>query len=540
MSRHAYVLLDNAMLNNQYVPSLPALKKRIKAFHAACKKSVTPAPSLAWCRDFTAALLGWESWNALHLAHEVKERPQPHCETLFASSPTGTMIETLALIKLTEAGLKENLPGDTSKDTIETLAETLWHLQKLPLLNKQGTLPSKVKMKDVPVEYWREQTFVFAPYPRYYNVFKQEAGIPALGKNGGIIVVEDSEACSVAEQLALYTSEIKVIDLTYYGALFRLSDDVKRKIKNMKYTPWLENEKPDWDTISSLIECELLDIEHGRHDFPAQKMAYAITLYFRDKYDQAAEDNKPTMNELLDTGCPNGDEIQLAADSDRFTKDEKHYLEILSLAVNHADRRFYTLRYTIDSAVRSVMSLFNPGHNPETIVTTGDIIETTTPFMIIVNGSGRTTDLDNQAKRILYLLCLQLNDNFRAVLHGEISRKTAPARLAILPYNMRFAPKLIGVAAHASYVSNWAFMAGGHPDTSWNDSPSKTCVVTFMANACNIIEMKPSRGVSSLFSKHHTTWCSTRHFHFNSEKHPLQLTDTAESREKHFFMLKLT
>ena len=106
------------MLKNQYVPSLPALKKRIKAFHAACKKSVTPTPSLAWCRDLTAALLGWESWNALHLAHEVKERPQPHCETLFASSPTGTMIETLALIKLTEAGLKENLPGDTSKDTL--------------------------------------------------------------------------------------------------------------------------------------------------------------------------------------------------------------------------------------------------------------------------------------------------------------------------------------------------------------------------------------------------------------------------------------
>lgn len=106
----------------------------------------------------------------------------------------------------------------------------------------------------------------------------------------------------------------------------------------MKYVFWLENEKFDWDIISLLIECELFDIEYGWYDFFVEKMVYVIILYFWDKYDQVVEDNKLIMNEFLDIGCLNGDEIQFVVDLDCFIKDEKYYFEIFFFVVNYVDR----------------------------------------------------------------------------------------------------------------------------------------------------------------------------------------------------------
>ena len=72
-----------------HVPSIIALKKRVKQFHNELKTHSTESVSLGWSRDFTARMLHWDDWNALYKAHDKPLSEDGHRYKLFSRFDEG-------------------------------------------------------------------------------------------------------------------------------------------------------------------------------------------------------------------------------------------------------------------------------------------------------------------------------------------------------------------------------------------------------------------------------------------------------------------
>tara|TARA_B100000929_G_scaffold291033_1_gene287398 strand:- start:19241 stop:19552 length:312 start_codon:yes stop_codon:yes gene_type:complete len=94
-----------------HVPSIIALKKRVKQFHNELKTHSTESVSLGWSRDFTARMLHWDDWNALYKAHDKPLSEDGHRYKLFSRRFVHTYAEIKDLQAASRKVLREEMPS---------------------------------------------------------------------------------------------------------------------------------------------------------------------------------------------------------------------------------------------------------------------------------------------------------------------------------------------------------------------------------------------------------------------------------------------
>jgi hypothetical protein len=512
-----------------YVPSTAALKKRIKQFHNELKKH-TPV-SLGWCRDFTAKILFWDSWNSLHLAHEKPLNHDQHRRKLFGRDYMHTHEEVRNLQHATKNSLASELPN-LSEIAIVTCAETLWY-QRAPSL----TLPASKKMsvEHVPDEYWMDNTYICADSEEAYCDFILKALLPVVARNGGVLFCSENECATYLSALSSQADNFNVLNLAIYDNDIPFGNYPGAQCINVMFNADISF----WEQFGAAWRSALQNAGITDESIDVNLVARAIRQY----YQILLGDNTPDFKVLY-----------------RLLKDERgfeHLPEMLERSLPNKERALLIeLQRLIGQAGTSSVSLRTPIHNAHNAlmdycderatgvpVTINELRSSTSPLLIICPVRNVKVCSNGYIAGIIDLLCMHIRDYGFKVCPSGHPRDNKPPRLLVMPYNGLYSPNAFGFTTTETMMAGWGLVSGGHPDVgSWNCGSNRTCLATYMANVGNFIEIKQGKTLPFFGTRSKIEWRSYRHLKNGESKGDYSHLGFGkpEYREAHYHAINLS
>lgn len=477
-----------------HVPSIAALKKRVKQFHNELKSHTTDSVPLGWCRDFTAKILYWENWNALHKAHDKPLGELAHRYKLFSRRFMHTHAEIKDLQAASREALREDMPS-LSDAAIDACVKKLWHQRAVPL-----RLPddNKVAVKDIPDEYWLDNTYIEAQSEDLYLHFITQVIAPVAARNGGVLVCNEKDYPAYYRALAAHTDTVHVLDN---------SVDL-REVQDEKAVPLhiILDDGPDfWGELCHVWGPALSNAGVNGDQVNLHFVAQAITTYYK-----LMAGGSPSLDSLYDTFKDRRD-FEKLPDLLKGDMDEDNRRLLTELERIVGNTASLSIRSNVSNAHNTMMSFCGVREKGKK-VTIDALREMSTPLLIVAPDPVYGSSCNGYIAGIVDLLCVKLRNYGHHIQPTGNAYDNRPPRILATPYNARFAPGGMGITCITNTPSGWGLVSGGHPEvSSWNGGPNRTCVATYIANVGNHIDINEVPRRFFRRPRNAMTWYSHRH-----------------------------
>lgn len=477
-----------------HVPSIIALKKRVKQFHNELKTHSTESVSLGWSRDFTARMLHWDDWNALYKAHDKPLSEDGHRYKLFSRRFVHTYAEIKDLQAASRNVLREEMPS-LSYMAIDACIKKLWYLRETPL---QLPANNKVSAGDIPDEYWLDNTYINSESEGLYLNFICEVIAPVVARNGGVLVCNENDYQDYYRALSLHAETIHVLDMAaqpveYLGTkaqpLQIVFDDGDGLWAEFHYV-WfaaLDNARIDGSQIN------------------LSYIASAITVYYKMTLGDAI-----SLNSLHHSLMSNRDFGKLPELlKGEMGDSERELLTELDRIVN--DTALLSIGHKIRNALNAIMDWCGERGKADQ-VTVDALREMKTPIIIVAPDPMYNSSSNGYIAGIIDLIFVKLRNYGHSIQPTGNAYDSRPPRLLATPYNARFAPRGMGITCISNTPAGWGVVSGGHPDVNrWNRGVNDTCVATYIANVGNHFDIDEVPRRFFRRPRKSMTWYSHRH-----------------------------
>jgi hypothetical protein len=486
-----------------YVASTTALKKRITQFHKKLKIHTDSNVPLGWSRDFVARILLWDSWNALHQAHEEPFSDDQHRRKLFNRRFLQNQAQTKALQHASKASLSESRP-EMSDAAIQVCVEALWHLRTTALL-----IPSnkKIAAASIPDEYWLDNTYVTAEGESHYDAFILSVIAPVVSRNGGMLCCTTETFNAYYRSLAPESSKINVLNLAVHDDAITFSD--KPKVTNVRFV--LDFDDDFWENFHDVWVSALQNEGIGEH-VNMNVVANALVTYYR-----LIVGDKVLTHEQFDSIIKEEQGLgQLGAMLKGDLGDtERKNIQELDQIFSHGNNSSLSLHSPIYNASNAVSHFFRApmGEKNVDFISIGSQRTSECPLLVIMPEIRYKTSSNGYLAGIINTHCINLRKHGFSQSPNGNKYDSAPPRVLALPYNGAYSPPGLGITTALNSQAGWGLVLGGSHDTqSWNQRLNSTCVATYMVNVGNYVDIIAQNDMLRYFKpKHKYLWQSSRH-----------------------------
>ena len=498
-------------MQHYYVTSIDALKKRVKQFHSELKKHSNDV-HLSWCRDFTAKLLLWDSWNELHQAHQKPFTHEMHQNKIFDRDFVSYKAQIERFQKETISKLTEQRPSLTPEE-VALCAKTLWRVPHSGLLLDEG---KSIALEYIPEDCWRDNTYVKADREDAYEDFVLRALTPVIAKNGGIIMCDESSFGKYYQKLSSLTSVFHVLDLSLsgndilQGAEYKNAHPVKLTL-NLGANFW-EDYMDAWDAaiLAQGVNADYINTLH---------VAELISVYFK----VLLKDSELSEAKICETMKDEGDfkSLQGLLTRDDLSDNERTSLAELAQIVSVRSKGTTYLGTELSNASQTVMGFIDPRSNNEKRITVDELRTSHIPLLMIKPKRGLAG--------VVNLLCKKISEYGSHVSPNGNKYDGKPTRLWVLPYNGQYTPRGLAVSSLTTRQAGWGYVSGGGGESAHlNREPHITCFTTYVANVGNYITVKERKLFGYFKTGHQFLWQTKRYppsrevYTANITGHPLE------------------